>query len=67
MTNPPSPEQVSYVRGLQKRLHLPNAILDNHCVEKFRKPFAQLDRREMVATPRTDDLVGAVAGRLDAS
>ena len=46
VTNPPSPEQVDYVRGLQKRLHLPNAILNNHCVAKFRKPFAQLDRRE---------------------
>ena len=46
MTNPPSPEQIEYVRGLQKRLHLPNAILDNHCVAKFRNPFAQLDRRE---------------------
>jgi hypothetical protein len=47
MTNPPSPEQIEYVRGLQKRLHFPNWILDNHCVGEFQKPFAQLDRREM--------------------
>ena len=44
--NPPSDPQISYVRALQKKLHLPNALLDGHCVEKFRKPFAQLDRRE---------------------
>lgn len=47
--NDPSPEQIAFARGLQKRLHLPDALLENHCVERFRKPFARLDRREMSA------------------
>jgi hypothetical protein len=44
---PPTPDQLSYVTGLQKRLHLPDALLDSHCITTFKKQFAALDRREV--------------------
>ena len=52
----PSPEQIAYVRGLQKRLHLPNGILDKHCVARFCKPFDALDRRE--TSQLLDEMIG---------
>ena len=38
--------QLEYVRALQYKLHLPDALLDNHCVSTFAKPFANLSKRE---------------------
>jgi hypothetical protein len=46
---PPTDAQTKYVRSIQKRLHLPDALLDNHCVTRFRLPFAQLDRSQVSA------------------
>lgn len=46
---PPTDAQTRYVRGIQKRLHLPDALLDNHCQTRFRQPFAQLDRAQVSA------------------
>lgn len=43
MSEPTTP-QIDYVRSLQKQLHLPDAILDNHCISTFGAEFAQLDR-----------------------
>jgi hypothetical protein len=43
----PTPDQLAYVAGLQKRLHLPDALLDNHAVATFGKPVRDLDRREV--------------------
>lgn len=54
--NTPSPEQIAYVRALQKRLRLPNTILDNHCVATFNTPFADLHKRE--ASRLIDQMIG---------
>lgn len=43
----PSADQLSYVAGIQRRLHLPDALLDNHCVGRFGRPLAELTRREV--------------------
>lgn len=45
MTDP----QLEFVRSLQKRLHLPNSLLDSHCIARFKKPFAEVDIRECSA------------------
>jgi hypothetical protein len=45
LATPPTEAQTNYVRGIQKRLHLPDRMLDDHCMTRFRAPFAQLDRR----------------------
>lgn len=41
----PSPEQIAYVRSLQKQLRLPNRLLDAHCQATYGAPFADLDKR----------------------
>lgn len=46
---PPTEKQTDYVRALQRRLRLPDRMLDDHCVKKHRKPFARLDRSEVSA------------------
>lgn len=43
----PTQPQVDYVRGLQRRLHLPDRMLDAHCVTRFGTPFAELDRGQV--------------------
>jgi hypothetical protein len=43
----PTPDQLAYVAGLQKRLHLPDHVLDGHGRRQFRRPFAELSRREV--------------------
>lgn len=53
---PPTDAQTSYVRGIQKRLHLPDRMLDDHCVTRFRAPFAQLDRAQVSAL--LDEMLG---------
>lgn len=44
---PVTPAQTEYVRGMQKRLHLPDRMLDDHCVARFRVTFAALDRAQV--------------------
>lgn len=51
---PPTEKQVDYIRALQRRLHLPDRMLNDHCVKKYRKPFARLNRSE--ASALIDDL-----------
>jgi hypothetical protein len=46
---PPTENQVSYVRGIQRRLHLPDRMLDDYCTTRFQAPFAQLDRAQVSA------------------
>jgi hypothetical protein len=43
----PTQPQIDYVRAIQRRLHLTNALLDNHCVSRFGRPFADLDKRRV--------------------
>lgn len=43
----PSADQLSYVAGIQRRLHLPDALLDNYCVGRFGRRLAELTRREV--------------------
>lgn len=41
--------QTDFARGLQRRLHLSNHLLDAHCVARFNRPFAELDRADCSA------------------
>lgn len=41
--------QLDYVRNLQRRLHLTNALLDAHCVARFGAAFVALDRAQCSA------------------
>lgn len=41
---PPTEKQVEYARSLQRRLHLTNRLLDNHCQATYGAPFADLDK-----------------------
>ena len=34
---------------MQRRLRLPDALLDNHCVQRFGAPFARLGRGDVSA------------------
>lgn len=43
----PTQAQVDYVRSLQKKLRLPNTLLDGHCIRKYDGPFASLDIRQV--------------------
>jgi hypothetical protein len=45
--NAPTPDQLSYVAGLQKKLHLPDALLNRVCQDRFGRLFAELDRRQV--------------------
>lgn len=55
MIDPPTEPQVTYVRGLQQKLRLPNRMLDAHCVARTGRPFAEITKRECTAL--TDDLL----------
>lgn len=41
--------QTEYVRALQRRLRLPDRMLDDWCVQRFGVPFAGIDRRQASA------------------
>lgn len=43
----PTPKQVDYVQSLQRRLHLPDRMLDAHCTQRFGAPFRGLDRAQV--------------------
>jgi hypothetical protein len=45
--NPATEKQDRFVRALQHRLHLPDALLDNHCLRRFRVPYLACDRRQV--------------------
>ena len=53
---PPSEKQIAYVKVLQNRLHLPDKLLDNHCVATFGHPFKDLDKS------RVSDLIDQMVG-----
>ncbi len=38
--------QIDYVRALQKRLALPDALLDRLCYDTYGRVFAQIDVRQ---------------------
>jgi hypothetical protein len=40
----PTDKQIAYVRGIQRKLSLPNRMLDGHCEQKWGCPFDELDR-----------------------
>lgn len=44
-----TPRQDEFVRSLQRQHHLPNALLDNHCVQRFGKPYGRIDRAQASA------------------
>jgi hypothetical protein len=50
-----TPAQTDYVRALQRKLRLPNRMLDDHRARRFGGPFAELDRRQ--ASALLDELV----------
>jgi hypothetical protein len=43
----PTAKQVDYVRGIQRKLHIPDRLLDDHCTTRFHAPFAELDRAQV--------------------
>lgn len=53
---PPTAPQVDYLRSLQRRLRLPDALLDSHCVATWGHGFAELDRAE--ASVLIDEMLG---------
>lgn len=60
MTGLPVTEpQTRYVRAMQRKLHLTNALLDAHCVARWKRPFAELNRAECSA------LIDEMAGWVD--
>lgn len=52
----PTDAQDEYVRALQKRLRLPNGVLDTHCLATFGAAYAALTRRDV--TVLIDQLLG---------
>ena len=52
----PTPKQTDYVRGLQRKLRLPDRMLDDHCTRRFGVPFRDLDRAQVSAL--LDELIG---------
>lgn len=44
---PPTAYQREYVAGLQRKLHLTDAALDQHCRETFGAPYRELDRGQV--------------------
>lgn len=56
LSNPPTTKQDDYVRGLQRKLRLPNALLDNHCIARFGACYAALDRASVSAL--IDEMTG---------
>ncbi len=55
----PTTRQREYVRALQRQLHLPDRLLDQHCERTFRAPFRDLDRRQV--SQLIDELKGWTA------
>jgi hypothetical protein len=53
---PPTEKQVAYLRALQRKLRLPNRLLDQHCEASFGAPFAGIDRAQ--ASKLIDELAG---------
>lgn len=45
MSIAPSPDQRAYVEDLQRKLRIPDPILDRICCDRFGTPFATIDRR----------------------
>jgi hypothetical protein len=43
---PVTAKQDGFVKTLQRRLKLPDVRLDNHCDQRFGRPYASLDRRQ---------------------
>ncbi len=56
MTPDPTTLQVDYVRSLQRRLRLPDRLLDKHCVTRFDSPFSALTRAQVSSL--LDELIG---------
>lgn len=56
---PVTEKQTDYVRGMQRTLHLPDRMLDSHCVKRFGSPFSGLDRGQC------SDLIDEMVGWLD--
>lgn len=54
--NPATDKQDAYIRALQKKLSLPDALLDNHCITKFRVPYRALDKWQ--ASALIDEMIG---------
>lgn len=48
--------QADYIRGLQKRLHLSDRLLDAHCQSRFGSERSELDRRQ--ASSLIDEMAG---------
>lgn len=42
----PSEPQLRYVKALCRRLNVPEHLLDNHCVQRFGKPFNKITMSE---------------------
>lgn len=55
MSQPTEP-QITYVRSLQRRLHLPDPLLDDHCLRRFNARFAHLDRQQV--SDLLDEMIG---------
>lgn len=43
----PTQDQLDYVEGIRRRLHLSKPLLDNHCVKTFGSELARLNRAEV--------------------
>jgi hypothetical protein len=43
----PTEAQIAYVRSLQRQLHLPDRMLDDHTVRTFGKKFSALNRNQV--------------------
>ena len=45
----PTQPQLDYIESIRKRLHLPEHMLDGHCVQRFGKPFKSLTKTDASA------------------
>lgn len=43
----PTEKQTTYARSLQRRLHLPDRMLDDHCASRFGAAFRHLNRAQV--------------------
>lgn len=43
----PTEPQTRFVRALQHRLHLPDRLLNDYCVQRFETPFSKLNRQQV--------------------
>ena len=69
---PPTLRQQEYVAALQRKLHLTDAALDNHCRDTFGAPYQELDRgqvtqllNQMVTWERVPADLQRAMGQLD--